>query len=107
MAEIVNTLKTQKVLTPRAFLYQKTGLSYYKNSMDKPYDWSHKTLYDMLFRQEYIGNTVNFRFTKPSFKIKQIKRNPPEKYQIIENTHEPIISREVWDIVQKDHLGTL
>lgn len=69
--------------------------------MDRPYDWSSKTVSNILEREEYIGTTVNCRDYIPSFKSKKQRRNPPENWLRFENTHEPIIDRETWDIVQK------
>jgi len=59
----------------------------------------------MLEREEYIGNTVNCQRYRPSFKNKKAKLNPPEKWLRFENTHEPIVGLETWDIVQKVRQG--
>jgi hypothetical protein len=50
---------------------------------------------------EYMGHTVNFRTYKTSFKTKKHKHNPPEKWEIFENTHEAIISPAEWETAQK------
>ena len=44
---------------------------------------------------------MNFRTYKESYKDKQSKWNTPDKWKIFENTHEPIISQEVFDTVQR------
>ena len=52
-------------------------------------------------RQEYIGNTVNFKTEKVSYKVKASVQNPEDKQMVFENTHEPIIDRATWERVQE------
>ena len=59
----------------------------------------------MLSRPEYLGHTVNFKTYRKSCKQKkQLKRDPSE-WQIFENTHEAIVDRETYDIVQRIRNG--
>ena len=69
--------------------------------MSEPYVWRDSTITAMLKKPEYAGHTVNFRTHKESYKDKQAKWNTPDKWKIFENTHEPIISQEVFDTVQR------
>jgi hypothetical protein len=48
-----------------------------------------------------MGDTVNFRTFKDSYKDKRIKRRPQEDWVIFENTHPHIIDRETWETAQK------
>ncbi len=78
-----------------------------------PCDWRDCTIARILSRPEYCGHTVNFRTSSTNFKSKKRKNNTPEDWLIFENTHEAIVSQEVFDTVQKlratvrriDHLG--
>jgi hypothetical protein len=56
---------------------------------------------NIIRKPEYMGHTVNFRTYKTSFKTKKHKHNPPEKWEIFENTHDAIISPEEWETAQK------
>ena len=56
---------------------------------------------DILERQEYVGDTVNFKCTTKSFKNKEKILRPKEEWVIFENTHPAIIDREPFAIVQK------
>jgi len=56
---------------------------------------------DILERQEYVGDTVNFKCTTKSFKNKEKILRPKEEWVIFENTHPAIIDRETFAIVQK------
>lgn len=65
-----------------------------------PHKWAARTVADILERQEYIGDTVNFRSTTRSFKDKTKIERPKEEWKIFEDTHEAIIDRETWGLVQ-------
>ena len=57
--------------------------------------------YNFANRQEYIGDTVNFRSTQRSFKDHTKIDLPKEKWKIFKNHHEPIIDEETWNTVQR------
>lgn len=59
------------------------------------------TVADILSRPEYMGHTVNFRTHSSDYKEKRIIKHPKEEWKIFENTHEPIIDKETWELVQK------
>jgi hypothetical protein len=59
----------------------------------------------MLKKPEYCGHRVNFRTYKESYKDKNSKRNPKDKWKIFRNNHEPIVDQETFDTVQR-LLGT-
>lgn len=67
----------------------------------EPYAWHTSTIMRILSKLEYIGHTVNFRTRKKHYKDKYPAAMPPEDWVIIENTHEPIIDKETWKLVQK------
>lgn len=66
-----------------------------------PYHWSSRTIQSYLANREYMGMTVNFKTNKPSYKSKEMVFNPEEKWEMIEGTHEAIISPELWHRVQE------
>ena len=63
------------------------------------HDWNSLTISRILTHQEYLGHTVNFRSGKRYYKDKR-RANPPEKLLIFENTHEPIVTKETWELAQ-------
>lgn len=97
--QICNILKQEKVPTPKEYKAMN-GLCNYHISEIK-YCWQDRSIYDILFRQEYIGDTVNFKGTTKSFKDKSKIYFPKEQWKIFKNTHEPIIDKETWDTVQR------
>ena len=63
--------------------------------------WDYKTIVGILEDMQYLGHTVNFRSFKKSYKSKRRIDAPKEDWAIFENTQEPIIDKETFDIVQK------
>ncbi|MFR1726348.1 DUF4368 domain-containing protein [[Clostridium] hylemonae] len=99
--QIAKILKERQVLTPVE--YAKTnGLTLpARRDSDNPYEWADSTVVHILERQEYIGNTVNFKTYKKYYKLKKKMKNDPSNWQIFEGTHDAIIEKEVFDTVQK------
>lgn len=97
--QICNILKQEKVPTPKEYKAIH-GLCNYHISEVK-YCWQDRSIYDILFRQEYIGDTINFKGTTKSFKDKSKIYFPKEQWKIFKNTHEPIIDEETWNTVQR------
>lgn len=63
--------------------------------------WKYFSISDMLANEMYIGNLVQGKYGSVSYKTKENKPVPKEKWIRVENTHEPIIDRELWETVQK------
>lgn len=96
---IAKYLQEQKVLTPVE--YAKTNGRYQTWDTYGGCYWCSATVSKILSQQEYIGDTVNFRFKKPSYKSKRQIRTDESELMIFPNTHEPIIDREQFELVQK------
>lgn len=62
--------------------------------------WSYATIAHLLKEEMYIGNMVQGRYGTVSYKIQKSVPRPKECWFIKENTHEPIIDRELWRKVQ-------
>ena len=97
--QIANQLRAEKILRPYHYWKQTKG----KPILDteSPYRWDARIVADILERQEYVGDTVNFKCTTKSFKNKEKILRPKEEWVIFENTHPAIIDRETFAIVQK------
>lgn len=97
-AVIANQLKADKILTPLHYWQSNTDISL--NVSSNPYGWCARSVTDILSRQEYVGDTVNFRYTTKSFKSKERITKSKDEWMIFENTHPAIIDRETFAIVQ-------
>ena len=73
----------------------------YSNShkLDSTHYWTYATIHRMLSNEMYIGNMVANRSTRATMHGKA-KANNKENWIIVQNTHDPIITRELWDTVQ-------
>ena len=98
--QIANKLKEEKILIPSAYLAQH-GEGVNKNKTFKDvYGWGSSTICNILEKREYLGHTINFK-TRKHFKDKKSHYVPEDEWTIFENTHEPIIDQETFDLVQK------
>ena len=71
-----------------------------KKIQPNPYKWKSSTIGQILIRQEYCGDVVNFKTYSKSFKNKKRLQNPEENWKIFKDVHEPIIDRETFEAVQ-------
>ena len=98
--QIASKLKSEKVLIPSAYLAQH-GEGVNKNKTFKDvYGWGSSTICNLLEKREYLGHTINFK-TRKHFKDKKSHYVPEDEWTIFENTHEPIIDQQTFDLVQK------
>lgn len=97
--QIAKRLKAAKVPTPTEH-WSNIGRNCSKPP-ERPFNWCSDTVASILSKQEYCGDTVNFRSTTKSFKNKKKIERPPEEWQIFKNTHPAIIDREVFALVQE------
>ena len=96
--EIARILRERKILTPSEY-----NASISRNSINQEYQykWCGATVAGILDRQEYIGDTVNFKSTTRSYKDKTRINLPKEDRKIFKNTHEPIIDEYTWNIAKQ------
>ena len=97
--QIAKKLKAESVPTPTEY-WSSTGRKC-GNQPSVKYNWCPATVSDILSKQEYCGDTVNFRSTTKSFKNKTKIERPPEEWKVFENTHPAIIDRETFTLVQE------
>lgn len=101
--KICRTLAAEKVPIPAWWASQKNG--YKANIFEgqpegKKYLWNIVTVSKILQNEIYLGNTVHYQIQKLSYKSKKNVKRPKEDWMRIENTHEPLVDRETWDLVQ-------
>ena len=100
--DIARILFDDKVETPAVYWgKQNRGLWKSKEEFPNPYNWSGYIVGNILSKPEYMGDTVNFRSHKASYKDKSSVKNPQDEWMIFRDTHEPIVDREAWELAQK------
>ncbi len=94
--EIADYLNSNKYMSPSG--YKKTGIIQDKNKTK--YEWNEVTICNMLKNEVYIGNTIQNKTTIVSYKVKKIKKVEKENQIRVNNTHEPIIDKDIFEKVQ-------
>ena len=98
---IARLLQERKVLTPMSY-WQSKGLPRGgKKTQENPYKWCKSTIARILAQQEYCGDVINFKSYSKSFKNKKRIQNDPSNWKVFKDVHEPIISRDIFEQVQK------
>lgn len=105
-AQIVRTIfnmasSGNQVGTIRDYLNNSHIPTANKSRYNKETFWENKTVKNILKNKVYIGTTVQNKRSRISYKNRKIRPNSEEKWVIVENTHEPIIDKKVFDTVQK------
>ena len=65
------------------------------------YTWVPSTIRNILSNEVYIGNTVQGKRRTKSYKIHKVESVPKEEWVRVENTHEPIIDKEIFKKAQE------
>ena len=93
--KIATILNEEGIPTPATYCGWKVG-------NPGPYTglWSSERISEMLKNETYIGNMVQGRSVKISYKSKKCLRQSPENWVVVEGTHEPIIDPETFQKVQ-------
>ena len=104
---IARELREQKVLNPILHAKVRDGKISRQEAeaMPNAFAWSSTYVADILRRPDYLGHTVNFKTYKKSYRTRGVYLNDPSEWVIFENTQEPIIDQETFDIVQRIREG--
>lgn len=94
-------LTEEKVLIPAAHAKEYHPEQYNGMKFSDPYLWGMSTIRGILSRQEYLGHTVLRKSVSTNFKLHKRKNTDEDEQYVFYHTHEPIISQELWDSVQK------
>lgn len=98
--EITHQLNEMGLPNPSAYKKQK-GMNY-RHPSGKITDgmWPESSVRRILKNEMYIGNMVQGKNTKISYKIKQCVAVPKEEWYVVKGTHEAIIDTETFEKAQ-------
>lgn len=101
-AHIAEELNKAGILSPLAYK-RSMGIPYAKNGYaDKENcKWSATTVIRILSDEIYTGTMVQGKQTTPHFKLKELETKPTSEWVRVEGTHEAIIDKADFDLVQK------
>ena len=100
-SQIARILKKEQILTPTMYAYTRYGITHTCLDTAHPYNWSNSAIANLLENEIYLGNTINMKHSSRSYKDKRRVEHPREECLVFENTHPALITREVWDMVQR------
>lgn len=92
LKDIAEKLKQEKIYCPD---YYDFG-----GAKNGDYNWRSDAIKRILRNKVYIGHTEYGKKINLSYKSKKVKNVPRENWQIVENTHEPIITKEQFERIQ-------
>ena len=95
---IANKLNAEGVLIPSDYHYAKIEKT---NPRKTTHLWSTDTVNQILRNPIYLGKLCLLRTTTVSHKNHKIVFKDEEDWVVIPDTHEPIISQELWDKVRE------
>ena len=96
--KIALQLNAEKVPAPRSFYYMAKGRESLRG--ETPF-WNDVTVKTILRNEVYIGHMVQNKTGTVSYKNHKQVSKPESEWIKVENTHEPLISQETWDAVQR------
>ena len=95
--DIAAQLNEEGIPSPGMLYYQRRGKADPRRVNHK---WAGETVKHLIRNEVYIGNMVQGKTGTVSYKNKKLISKPEDEWIRVEGTHEPIISRDVWDTVQ-------
>lgn len=98
---IAAALKQEHIPTPGAYVRSIDGIWHENKRVKYPYDWIGRGVENILKNPVYVGDMVSQRSTSKSFKDKRLIVRPKSEWITVQNTHEPLVSREDFETVQK------
>jgi len=99
--QIARQLNSEQIYCPAYYLAQRGQGTMKSKVVDNPFMWHGTTVGDFIAKPEYMGDTVNFRWYKDSYKDRRAKKTPDDELVIFEDTHPAIVDRETWHTAQR------
>ena len=97
LSEITTYLNDNNIKTPSSLKRKNSNSKAKYNPM-----WTISSVKKILKNQMYVGDMVQSVQTKVSYKSKKKKSLPKSNWDIVKNTHEPLVDRFIFESVQND-----
>ena len=98
MHKIATQFRKEQVPCPSWWLHSR-GEKDYSQRFENPenkYEWSHTVIRNIISNPLYLGHSVMCK-TESIFKVGKSKKVPEAEQIRVENTHEPLVSQEIFD----------
>lgn len=98
VSEIANELNKNNILTPAAYKRKNEPES---NNIETDKRWNAKMINKMLKDRIYVGDLIQGKKKVENYRSHKLITTKKDEWIIVENNHEPIISKEEFDEVQE------
>lgn len=103
-AEVARYLNNQGIPTPQVYAMKKGYDHQWKYRGEKKL-WNGSIIGRILRNELYIGNTVFHKKETVEVGSRKTKCLPKDEWKVCEGTHEPIISKELFELVNSKDFG--
>lgn len=98
---ICHRLNDMGIINPTGHKKMELGQNYNNYATkDDTYTWTPSTIRNILNNEVYLGHTVQGKRRVKSYKLHKVEAVPKEEWVRVENTHEPIIDKEIFEKAQ-------
>lgn len=98
---ICHRLNDMGVLNPTGYKKKKLNQNYNNAGiMQEDYSWCPSTVKNILKNDIYIGNITQGKRRVKSYKVHKVEQVPKDEWITVENMHEPIIDKELFEKAQ-------
>ena len=98
-AQIAAVFNGENIMTPSQYRYCMNPQLDIENFRGAT-EWKATNVSKMLRNEVYLGHTLQGKTYKPSFKSRYCYSRPRKEWIVVQNTHEPLIDQETWEIVR-------
>ena len=96
--KMTKILREEKIINPQAY-FNRNNPDYYKSDYwRQDFDWHATSIRAILNNPIYLGQTVFGRTKRKGSQKKKTIHTDESEWIVVENTHEPIITKETWDL---------
>lgn len=97
---IARTLNKEKILCPSEYKKSLNMKYHNANRLNTTSYWTYSAIYNILQNEMYCGNMVQHKNNHSRYRDNASRLVDKEDWIIVPNTHEAIISKEVWETAQ-------
>jgi site-specific DNA recombinase len=99
---ICHRLNDMGILNPTGYKKKRLNQNYNNFKIkQEDFTWCPSTIRNILKNDVYIGNITQGKRRVKSYKVHKIEQVPEEEWITVENMHEPIIDKELFEKAQK------
>ncbi len=102
-SEISRILEAKKIISPSVYKVMNgdTRFLKYTESQSQVYKWAYQTVRSIIKNRVYVGDMVNHKVETVNYKTKERVMVPIEDQIVVQNTHEAIIDRNIFEAINK------